>query len=257
MSRKDLTRLAKLTRELSESELMLESLRRYQAEIADLVNGVPGSVNDIASDIRQLETSIDKLREATNSERANLERFISRVPDSRAQAYMRLHFLKGLSWEDVARITKAKSAAVVREMVQAGMRKVVHEGAETPITLESMAEVAALSKEISRKELILKSVQDQLGRGDLESDVEESDIMELVSEVAQLRDSRRERLADIEAFISTVDEPVVQTLLRLRYLRGLEWREVAQIACATSDNAARTRVSRYMKARGIKVNDMA
>ena len=52
----------------------------------------------------------------------------------------------------------------------------------------------------------------------------------------------------IEAFIATVDDDQLRIILRLRFLRGLSWKEVSQVLGRyTSENSVRSTCYRYFQ----------
>ncbi|MBQ1351158.1 MAG: hypothetical protein IIY71_00345 [Oscillospiraceae bacterium] len=51
----------------------------------------------------------------------------------------------------------------------------------------------------------------------------------------------------IAAFLDTVDDLVVRTILRLRFLRGLQWAEVAEASGSGDDVTVRKICSRYFR----------
>ena len=51
----------------------------------------------------------------------------------------------------------------------------------------------------------------------------------------------------IAAFLDTVDDLVVRTILRLRFVRGLQWAQVAEISGSGDDVTVRKICSRYFQ----------
>lgn len=53
------------------------------------------------------------------------------------------------------------------------------------------------------------------------------EIVALEGKIACLREALREKEAEASAFLSTIDDECVSTALRLRYIHGMLWKEVA------------------------------
>jgi len=249
----ELRKLAKMTAELSEMELILSTLKEYHAAIEGVIEDIPDTISDVSDDINEVERSLEELRRSISEEREKTEQFISLIPDGRTQIYMRLHYLKGLSWEDVATVTDTKSAGVVRERVAQGLRYLrgTDNGEQVELSTTDMSEFAALSTALSRKEMTLAAVRKHISGSGYSDDVSNDDVLALEFEISELRCRRDGRLADVECFLETVDIPIVGLYMRLHFIKGLAWKEVSDITGAKSGNAARTRVLRYMKARGL------
>lgn len=53
------------------------------------------------------------------------------------------------------------------------------------------------------------------------------EIVALEEKIAALRETLREKEAEVSAFLSSIDDECVSTALRLRYIHGMLWKEVA------------------------------
>lgn len=246
---KNFVKLSQLSAGLSESELLLESLKKYRSTVMKALDVTPGSVNDIGEDITILENRIDQLKIEREKELATMELFISSITDPRSQTYMRLHYIRGLSWEEVAAITEATSAGVVMANVQSSISaaQLKKGSGEKALPRKLLSDFSKLSADLSKKEHTLKAFSHCLPHKT--SEIAPEDVAELEAEIDNLRSVRAEKLIEIEAFISGVKDPLVQVYMRLHYIRGMKWADVAKLTHATSANAVRTRVLRYISLR--------
>lgn len=249
--RKDLSILAKISAELSEAELILASLRKYQDAVDGTVGGSPNFASAIGDDIAELEKGIEKLRADRDAERESLEAYISGVSDSRAQTYMRLHYLRGLSWNEVAKVTDCRSAEVARTIVGNGINAMLLQNREEKHipNRKELTEFARLSADMAIREHALEILRESIQAIASSHTIQPEDFTMLEAEISRLRTERTKRQPTVEAFIASIDVPLVQTYMRLHYFRGLTWDEVAQLTHATSGNAVRTRVMRYLSLR--------
>lgn len=258
LSKKELLKLSELSKKLAEAERLLERLKKYHDTAVTKMMITPGMVNDTSSEILALEEGIDVLRTEQEDERIRLDEFLSRVPDIRTQTYLRLHYIKGLSWEDVATMTGTASAGVVRERVQQSLRSVRCENNENAPTLSHryLSDFATLSKELSKKEMILETIRSQRNAITGSADISDDDVFNLQHEANELRAIRLKQLSEVESYLASVLDPIVQTFMRLHFVKGLNWDEVAKLTHSASGNAARTRVRTYMRARDVTAREI-
>lgn len=55
------------------------------------------------------------------------------------------------------------------------------------------------------------------------------EIVALEEKIAALRETLREKEAEVSAFLSSIDDEYIGTALRLRYIHGMLWKEVAHM----------------------------
>ncbi len=73
-----------------------------------------------------------------------------------------------------------------------------------------------------------------------------ADIQSLESEVAALRNTYSEGLAVATALIDGIDDALIRVYMRLHYIRGLEWADVAMPCRESSGSAIQMKVRRYL-----------
>ena len=68
-------------------------------------------------------------------------------------------------------------------------------------------------------------------------------------DIASLDAEVKQSEAVITAWISTIDDPPTRTIIRLRFLRGMEWKTVAALISGGNTKASvEKRVARYLEA---------
>ena len=82
--------------------------------------------------------------------------------------------------------------------------------------------------------------------------VQQIRIVGITPAVAEMMRERRNKLAklrvEVEQFLMAVDDPHMASLLRLRYIKGLKWEDVAaQIGGGNSVSGVRSAVERFLK----------
>lgn len=86
----------------------------------------------------------------------------------------------------------------------------------------------------------MRVVKDRVG--DLASEIAEtSDCVKRMQE--KVKADERE----IESFLGTVDDLVIRTVLRLRFIRGLQWAEVAEVSGSGDEDSVKKACYRYMR----------
>lgn len=247
-TRKNLTKFSKLSARLAEAELVLISLKEYKKKISEVIKLPPNSINDITEDINIMKGKIDGLKQEHEKELKELKEFIDSIEDTTVQSYMKLHYIRGLSWEEVAKLTKAKSAGVVMEYVQRSLnaQKIKNKGNKPLFSRKALHELAAISANLSKKEQILELLCNYLDSDSEQLDITSSDIKKLENEIQQLILKREEKLNKVKEFVLSINDPLLQIYMKLHYMRGFTWDEVAKLTKSTSGNAVRTKVMRYL-----------
>ena len=73
------------------------------------------------------------------------------------------------------------------------------------------------------------------------------EIVALEGKIACLRETLREKEAEASAFLSSIDDECISTALRLRYIHGMLWKEVAYMVGQSEKNIT-NRCHNYLKA---------
>ena len=80
-----------------------------------------------------------------------------------------------------------------------------------------------------------------------------AEIIDMEKEIKWMQETIAQEEPEISAFIRTVKPARIRTLFRLRYLRGLSWKEVSLVYGEHSSEATvRTAVYRYMDVHGME-----
>lgn len=72
------------------------------------------------------------------------------------------------------------------------------------------------------------------------------EIVALEGKIAALRDDLEQKEAEAGAFLSTIDDECIATALRLRYIHGMLWKEVAYMV-GLDEKKISNRCRKYMK----------
>lgn len=107
MTIKELSQLYYLNREIEEEQSKLAELRTAATSTTARITGLPsiGSISDktaIAAAIADAETIIRAKMELAVVEYNRLNRYIASIPDSFMRQIVRLRFVDGLTWRQVA-----------------------------------------------------------------------------------------------------------------------------------------------------------
>lgn len=107
MTIKELSQLYYLNREIEREQCRLAELRTAATSTTARISGLPGlcSISDktaIAAMIADAETVIRAKMELAVVEYNRLNRYIASIPDSFTRQIIRLRFVDGLTWREVA-----------------------------------------------------------------------------------------------------------------------------------------------------------
>lgn len=123
MTKKELSQLYWLKREIEQERRRLEELRAAATDTSARISGLPGvgCISDktaIAASIADTEAIIRAKTELAVVEYNRLNRYIAQIPDSLVRQAISLRFVDGLSWWDVAdKMGGNNTADGVRKMV--------------------------------------------------------------------------------------------------------------------------------------------
>lgn len=73
-----------------------------------------------------------------------------------------------------------------------------------------------------------------------------ADIQRLKSEVTALRNTYSDGLTMATALIDGIDDTLIRVYMRLHYIRGLQWEDVAILCREPSGNTIKVKVYRYL-----------
>lgn len=110
MTLEDLNQHLALREKLNKAEEMLEALRLAAEPGAAKLTGMPHApgvkdkVGDLAIEIADISARVDCLRREIAEQETGIEEFISLVEDDQTRLILRLRFLRGLTWGEVAGI---------------------------------------------------------------------------------------------------------------------------------------------------------
>ena len=115
-----------------------------------------------------------------------------------------------------------------------------------------------LSLDLSEKKAILDHVssfvkehENNLSTMINDADGVHSDIARLGAEIARKQTEYETLKPAVEAFINTFDDELIQTLMRLHYLRGLTWADTGAIV-RIAEESAKKRVYRALDSSQMK-----
>lgn len=97
-----------LVTELHTAEEMISSLWNAASPGGQVMTGMPHTpgvkdkVGDLATEIADLETERDQLKAKVDASELELKPFFAAIPDLQTRMVMRLRFLRGMAWKEVA-----------------------------------------------------------------------------------------------------------------------------------------------------------
>lgn len=110
MTLQELSQYFKLREQLARDEEILESLRAAAFPGAQVLTGMPHAsgvrdkVGDLAVEIADMESQIERLREKISREEERVSGFISTIENDQTRMVFRLRFLRCLTWGEVAAV---------------------------------------------------------------------------------------------------------------------------------------------------------
>ncbi|MCM1439175.1 MAG: DUF1492 domain-containing protein [Roseburia sp.] len=108
MTLHELSQLFKLMEQLRKDEEMMDALRTAACPGAQVLTGMPHApgvrdkVGDLAVEIADLQSDIDRLNEQIAAKQDEVQKFIATIANAQTRMVFRLRFLRGLTWEQVA-----------------------------------------------------------------------------------------------------------------------------------------------------------
>ena len=108
MTKKELSQLFYLNREIEQDKQRLQELRARAMQVTQTISGMPGGSGDqqkverYIAEIVDLEAIIQAKITQCLHERNRLERYIAEIPDSLTRQIFTLRFINGLSWVQIA-----------------------------------------------------------------------------------------------------------------------------------------------------------
>lgn len=124
MTTKELSQLYYLNREIETEKKRILSLREAATATSAKISGLPhmGSVMDktaIAAEIADIQQIIEHKQQLAIIEYNRLTRYIAQVEDSLTRQILRLRYIDGLSWTQVAlRVGGSNTADSVRKAAE-------------------------------------------------------------------------------------------------------------------------------------------
>ncbi|MDR0863266.1 MAG: hypothetical protein LBN30_10970 [Oscillospiraceae bacterium] len=103
MTVKALSEYGRIAAKLAQLQRLLESLNSY----AEQSRKSGGSFDNVESEIAAIKKEISELKPIIESEKTAVEDFISLLDDAEVKTYIRLHYVRGLTWTETAVITRA------------------------------------------------------------------------------------------------------------------------------------------------------
>lgn len=258
MTTEKLQHFYELTRKVIQLETMLRNLRNNMDGCTQALKVVPDIVDAMHYDLKKLEAAAIALTCQRDAEIMNVENSISEVENSAAQIYMRLHFIHGLMWDEVSFLAGASGKDAVKQSVHTHIPKLLATGSKRAATpsggLESLRAFRKRVVALSEKGLLLRTIQARfsypnvsvLFSGHPLCDIP-GELHRLRTEISLLRSGQEADLPDVESFIAAVGDVEAQVYMKLYYIQGLPWDEVAQATNAHSGEAARVRVYNHIK----------
>lgn len=117
MTREQLNQHIALRREKRQAEEILASLRASASPGAQVLTGMPhgtgtsDKTGDLAAEIVDVETQIDRLEQEIAEQEPEINEFIGKIRNSRTRTIFRLRLLKGYSWKETASVLGRWSSA--------------------------------------------------------------------------------------------------------------------------------------------------
>ena len=108
MTKKELSQLFYLNREIEQDEQRLMELEAKATQATQKISGMPGGggeqqkIERFVADIIDLKAIIAAKQQQCIYEQSRLERYIADIPDSLTRQIFALRFINGLNWEQVA-----------------------------------------------------------------------------------------------------------------------------------------------------------
>lgn len=107
MTKKELSQLYYLNREIAQEKLRLQELREAATNTAAKISGLPhiGSISDktaLAAAIADAEAIIEAKTKLAVVEYNRLNRYIAEIPDSMIRQIVCLRYVKGMTWGQIA-----------------------------------------------------------------------------------------------------------------------------------------------------------
>lgn len=128
-----------LIRRLKQAEALLSNLRARAEPGAQVLTGMPHApgyrdrVGDLAIEIVDVERVVNDLTADIERSAAPIRTFIDSIPDSQTRIILRLHFLRGLTWREVAEMMGRKySQDTIRQTVYRCLKN--HNGCGATLT---------------------------------------------------------------------------------------------------------------------------
>lgn len=124
MTTKELSQLYYLNREIETEKKRILSLREAATATSAKISGLPhvGSISDktaIAAEIVDIQQIIEHKQQLAIIEYNRLTRYIAQVEDSLTRQILRLRYIDGLSWTQVAlRVGGSNTADSVRKAAE-------------------------------------------------------------------------------------------------------------------------------------------
>lgn len=110
MTLQELSQYFKLQEQLARDEEILESLRATACPGAQVLTGMPHApgvrdkVGDLAVEIADMESQVERLQERVAQAEIRVSDFISTIENDQTRMVFRLRFLRCLTWGEVAAV---------------------------------------------------------------------------------------------------------------------------------------------------------